>query len=72
MSSNIISVESASYSMLSHSEHFGTPVHSRRFYDSHSAKQFVFLMNIKEALKEIEIEEDDYNQSDDWDISDRQ
>ena len=29
-------------------------------------------MNINEALKEIEIEDDDYNQTDEWDISERQ
>lgn len=72
MSSNIISVDSAMYSMLSQSNYIGTPLHSTHFNYSHSAKQFVFLMNIKEALKEIEIEDEDYNQSDEWDISERQ
>lgn len=72
MSSHIISVDSARYSMLSHTQYIDTPLHSKHFHYTHSAKQFVFLMNIKEALKEIEIEDDDYHQTDEWDISERQ
>ena len=68
MSNKRVSADYSPYSFLNDNQFVGSPIHSKQLKPNNSAKEFIFLMKISLALKEIDIDDEDernYSESSD-------
>lgn len=59
MSNNRVSSEYSIYSVLTKSQFVGSPIHSSQYVPTNSAKELLFLMKTSNALKEIDINDEE-------------